>query len=427
MLRRLTSVSVVAAHVTINPPKTAGWVGTQAEENLKFDIAAFYRTNVEFSLESAYSDLGEIIDVRCNRSKFHRVLEASKANRCKMFSKMVQEQSISGTIKTWHSQLSTVLEVKPLPPKAIKSAFQDASKLFGTNFDKKVTLRDAGHLGANEDIILYHFDPNFASTDVYCRHPSCGNKNPKAAKEGKRDLYLCPLHRKNLITAIENALARKKINNPKNTEVPEEEQFTGYTSLIGLLERTLCHNSNKFGRFKEESTPMIKEAILNVRNVLIITNTVLNPDLNNLALIIPYVYKILELIVNNHDKCISIVAGLVSSLKEVIEIILSGFGVMYRWVSVAPTWPGRQIRAVLGGAIGLAAGLFFGPVGAAFGGMAAGFLGGLTGNGEEQDVRESRQQVTAGRHGDRTAQTYRVFFFEGDVSGRLYLRLLPAN
>ncbi|XP_015767732.1 PREDICTED: uncharacterized protein LOC107346445 isoform X2 [Acropora digitifera] len=348
-----------------------------------------------------------------------------------MFPKIGVEPSMSGTIKAWHSQLSASLQVNSLPPVAVKTVFHDASKLFGTNFDKKVTLREDGHLEACKDIILHHFDPNFVSMDVYCRHPSCWNRNPEAAKEGKRDLYLCPLHRRNLVTSIENALATRKIDIPKITEVPEEEQFTGYTSLIGLLERTLCHNSNKFGRFKEESTPMIEEAILNVRNVLIITNTVLNPDLNNLALIIPYVYKILELIVNNHDKCISIVADLVSSLKEVIEIILSAFGVVYKWVSVPLAKPGWQIGGGLGGAIGLAVGFFFGPL-AAVGGMAAGlFLGGLTGNGAEQVFREYKQQATDRSqvvwHGDRRGQPYWRPCFQGNASGGLSLSLLPAN
>ncbi|XP_015759191.1 PREDICTED: uncharacterized protein LOC107338468 [Acropora digitifera] len=171
--------------------------------------------------------------------------------RSNLYCKATQEP-MSSTIKEWYLQLCVALKVESLPPKAIKSAFQDASKLFGTNFDTKVTLRDAGHLGANEDILLCQFDPNFASTDVYCRHPSCRNRNLEAAKEGKRDLYLCPLHRKNLVTSIENALAIRNIDIPKNTEVPEEEKFTGYTSLIGLLERAY-QNSKKFGDSRKES------------------------------------------------------------------------------------------------------------------------------------------------------------------------------
>ena len=356
-----------------------------------------------------------------------------------MLSKIRQEKSMSSTIKTWHSQLSAPLQVKSLPPTiaTIDTVFHDASKLFGTNFDEKVTLREDGSLEAWKHIILHHFDPNFQSTDVYCRQPSCGNRNPEAAKEGKRDLYLCPLHRKNLITSIANALATRKIDIPKITKVPEEEQFTGYTSFIGLLERAY-HNSKIFGRFAgKESTPMIEEAILNVRNVLIVTSTVLNPDENNLALILPYLYQIFQHILNSRHECISIVADLVSLLREVIETILSAFRVDYRWVSVdsvsvALAKPGWQIGAGLGGTIGLVAGSLFGPVGVAFGGMAAGlFLGGLTGNGVEQVVRESRQQATdrspVAWHGDRRVQPYWRPCFEGNASGGLHLHLLPAN
>ena len=190
-------------------------------------------------------------------------------------------------------------------------------------------------------------------------------------------------------------------------------------------------------RSNEESTPMIEEAILNVRNVLIITSTVLNPDENNLALILPYLYQIFRLILNSPHDCISIVAHLVNSLREVIDMILSTFGVDYRWVSVdsvsvALTKPGWQIGAGLGGTIGLATGFFFGPVGAAVGGMAAGLLlGGLTGNGVEQVVKDPRQQATdrspVAWHGDRWALPYLVYIFEGNASGGLFLRSLPAN
>ena len=396
-------------------------------------------------------------------------MEASKRHRRKMTSKLAKEskdstaivgsllgkiggdtqkrfnsycegtqEPMSNTIKEWYLQLSVALKVESLPPKAIKSAFQDASKLFGTNFDTKVTLRYAGHLGANEDIILCQFDPNFTSTDVFCRDPSCANKNPEAAKEGKRDLYLCPLHRKNLITSIENALAMKKINIPKNTEVPEEEQFTGYTSLIGLLERAY-QNSKKFGRFEErKSTPMIEEAILNVRNVLIITSTVLNPDENNLALLLPNIIYILRLILENSNSAENLVADLVYLLRQVIEMILFYFGVIYRWVSLALHSPGLQLGAGLGGTIGLGAGLFFGPWGAAAG-MAAGVvLGGLIGNGiYNMVVGDPRQQEMnrfkqGGRGGPgapdgQPHHQYVVYYFEGNAFGELSLHPFPIS
>ena len=348
------------------------------------------------------------------------------------------QEPMSITTETWYLELSTALKVESLPPKAIKSAFQDASKLFGTNFDTKVTLRYAGHLGANEDIILCQFDPNFTSTDVFCRDPSCANKNPEAAKEGKRDLYLCPLHRKNLITSIENALATKKINIPENTEVPEEEQFTGYTSLIGLLERAY-QNSKKFGRFEAgKLTPMMEEAILNVRNFLIITSTVLNPDKDNLEVALKYVIEILKLILNNPENVKQLVSSLVYLLREVIKMILVAFGVIYRWVSLALHSPGSQLGAGLGGTIGLGAGFFFGPWGAAAGMGAGAALGGLIGNGiynivvgdpRQQEMNRSRP---GGRGGPgapdgQPHHQYVVYYFEGNAFAELSLHPFPVR
>jgi len=348
------------------------------------------------------------------------------------------QKSMSSTIKTWYLQLSAHLKVESLPPKAIKGTFQDASKLFGTNFDTKVTLRDAGQVGANEDIILCQFDPNFASTDVYCRHPSCGNRNPEAAKGGKRDLYLCPLHRKNLITSIENALAMRNIDIPENTEVPEEERFTGYTSLIGLLDRAY-QDSKKFGRFEEgKSTHMIEEAILNVRNFLIITSTVLNPDENNLALLLPNTICILRLILENSNSAENLVADFVYFLRQVTEMILFDFGVIYRWVSLALHSPGSQLGAGLGGAIGLGAGVFFGPWGAAAG-MGAGLvLGGLIGNGiynmvvgdpRQQEMNRSRPvgRGGPGAHHGQPHHQYVVYYFEGNAFGELLLHPFPIS
>ena len=129
----------------------------------------------------------------------------------------------------------------------------------------------------------------------------------------------------------------------------------------------------------------------------------------------------LKLILDKPKSAISHVAGLVSSLKEVIEKILSAFGVIYRWVSDAlprpeESRPGKQIGAGLGGATGLAVGFFFGPLGAGVAGLAAGlYLGGLIGNGIELVVRDHRRQPI-----DRLQVQ---FLFDGNTSGGLYLSL----
>ena len=330
---------------------------------------------------------------------------------------------MSKEIEVWYRKLRAALNVGSSPPEAITSDFQDARILFGTNFDTKVTLRDAGHHGANEDIILHQFDPNFVSKDVYCRDPSCRNRKPEATKEGKRDLYLCRLHRKKLITSIENAFAMRKIDIPERVGFLEEEQFKGYTWLIGLLEHAY-QNSKKFGNLeKGATTTMIEEAILNVRNILIITSTLLNPNDVNLDLIFRYVISLLGLILENANSAVILVTALVYFLREVIEKILYAFGVIYTWVSLALYSPGAQIGAGLGGTIGLVVGIFLAPRRAAFGMGAGVLLGGLTGNGiYNMVVGDPRQQAIYTFMQNRNRVPDVVYCFEGDALGELSLR-----
>lgn len=101
-------------------------------------------------------------------------------------------------------------------------------------------------------------------------------------------------------------------------------------------------------------------------------------------------------------------------------------------MSVPLAKPGWQIGAGLGGAIGLAVGFFSGLVGAGHRGLVAGLLlGALIGNGIELVLRDPRQQATdrspVAWHGDRRALPYLVFIFEGNASGGLFLRSLPAK
>ena len=287
----------------------------------------------------------------------------------------INGEVVSKTVQAWHRDLLRNLKNVSTPPKVSKSEFRDARKLFGINFENKVTLRNPGHLGAYEEIVLLQFDPNFMSTDVVCRHPSCNNVNPAAAKSGKRDLYLCPHHQQVLRNSISGAFAKKSIEIPTSAEKPEPGHFAGYTSLISLLEGAY-HDAKKFQTLKGKSLT-VQEAILNVRNFLVITSTVLNPDEDNLGIALPPVVQIFRLILENPATVELLGAGLIYVLQEVIEMILFAFGVIYTWVSLALSSPGAQIGAGVGGFIGGMISFATGPLGW-FGGIAAGsFFGGL--------------------------------------------------
>ena len=335
----------------------------------------------------------------------------------------------SKTVQAWHRDLLHNLKNVSTPPNVSKSKFRDAKNLFGVYFENKVTLRNPGYLGAYEEIVLLQFDPNFMSTEVVCRHPSCNNINPAAAKSGKRDLYLCPHHQQVLRNSISEAFATKSVEISTSAEKPEPGHFDGYTSLISLLEGAY-HDAKKFQTLKGKSL-IVQEAILNVRNFLIITSTVLNPNEDNLGTVLPPVVQLLRLILENPESVELLGTDLIYLLQEVIERILFAFGVIYPWVSLALRSPGAQIGAGVGGFIGAIA-FVLGPWSGAAGVVGGGALGGLIGNGIYNWRREERRPEKerfrelwsnaggAGPNGQPNNQ-YPVYYFNGDASGGLYL------
>ena len=181
-----------------------------------------------------------------------------------------------------------------------------------------------------------------------------------------------------LRNSISEAFATKSVEISTSAEKPEPGHFAGYTSLISLLEGAY-HDAKKFQTLKGKSL-IVQEAILNVRNFLIITSTVLNPDEDNLGIALPPVVQIFRLILENPESVELLGTGFIYVLREVIEMILFAFGVIYTWVSLALGSPGAQIGAGVGGFIGAIA-FVLGPWSGAAGVAVGGTLGGLIGNG----------------------------------------------
>ncbi|CAH3163623.1 unnamed protein product, partial [Pocillopora meandrina] len=131
-------------------------------------------------------------------------------------------ETLSNIVKEWQQELLNHLRPVSPAPKVSKSSLRDARKLFGDNFKTKVTLRKSDDLEACEEISLLQFDPNFTSSEVICRHPSCSTKNSEAAKSGtKRDLFLCPIHQQVLRDSISDVLAKEEIKLSTSTEKPK--------------------------------------------------------------------------------------------------------------------------------------------------------------------------------------------------------------
>ena len=332
------------------------------------------------------------------------------------------------TIENWIEYLQDNIETPSALPSVVKTEFHDAKALFQSeNPEMKgtVTLRQSKN--CVEEISLLQFDPNFKSSSVFCRHPTCVNKNPYAAVQGdgvKRDLYLCPDHRELVESSICQAMEKEGINFPRSELTSEPGRFEGYTALISILEAA-CHKSE-----------LVKEAILNVRNFLIITSILLNPDDGNLQLALPPVYRILQELLETLKSPVSsaykLVRKLLSLLKEVVDMILYPFGVIYTWVSLSNR--GTTIGAIVGGIIG-ASGFVLGPAGGAVGATVGIALGGLLGRGIHTMIKGNRDQqninraamefLTAGNaRADRAGRM--KFFFTGNAKGALLLTAAAA-
>ena len=342
----------------------------------------------------------------------------------------VAGETLSKIVKQWQEELLNHLRPVSPAPKVSKSSLRDARNLFGDNFKTKVTLRKSDDLEACEEISLLQFDPNFTSSEVICRHPSCSTKSSEAAKSGtKRDLFLCPIHQQVLRDSISDVLAKEEIKLSTSTEKPKHGHFSGYTSLISLLEG-VYHDAKKFQTLKGKS-PLIQEAILNVRNFLIITNCLLNPNDDNLEIALPATVQILQLILRNPDATNQVLESCLYCLHGVIQIILFSFGAIYPWVYLSN--PGAQIGLGVGMSLGACA-FFLGPRSGVIGTAIGGTAGGLIGNGihslaaggqRNQELQRFRERWSeAGgdipRNGQPSNQ-YTVYYFEGDPAGGLDL------
>ena len=248
----------------------------------------------------------------------------------------------------------------------------------------------------------------------------------------KRDLYLCPDHRELLVDHICLALEKEKYEFSRGEFATEPGRFKGYTALIGLLEGAY-HKARKVPTIRGTSQ-IVEEAIPNVRNFLIITNTVLNPENDNLAVALPPVVLIFQRILDNPESAKKLLQKLVSALKEVVDTILFAFGAIYKWVSLAN--PGSQIGISAGGFFG-AVGFWLGPAtgaaGVVLGAAVGGAIGGFFGSGIYKMTKERSDQHNIARTREewmalgRDIPQQLMYNFDGDERGGLVMSLRQGD
>ena len=348
------------------------------------------------------------------------------------------ERKKSPVVANWKSDLEKHLKGSSAIPAITKQDLnEDIQELLKTPHSK-LTLREALKFeGTKEqrpkDIALLQFDPNFMSEDVICRHPLCKRKNKRAPsldKGVKRDLYLCPHHRGELKSLICQAIEEKKLSQTfsKDEFNPDSSRFEGYTSLISLLEAAYQEGREKPNT---KSTLMrsqiVEEATLNVRNFLIITHTLLNPEDDNLAIALSPVVHLYKLLLNCPENSRKLLKTLISLLKEVVDIILFSFGTLYTWISMAN--PGTHIGVGVGGIAGAVC-FVMGPAAGAAGVAVGGALGGFLGKGiydwgsmrsEQNRIAKAREKWTTTGEGDIQKEPQPLYNIEGNEWGHLMM------
>ena len=219
----------------------------------------------------------------------------------------------------------------------------------------KVILRTVEETQNMDVVQLRQFDPHFQNndTEIPCQFPGCSEtrkfvqecESQEKSKKIKRDLFLCKVHRKKLTSSVLKYCRNENVT--LDGETFKENDFTGYTSLIGVLEKAFMHLQSKW--WKSVNDFLLAEIFLNTRNFLLIANALLNPDEDNTATVLgPYLTALLKFL----DDPKKVLSG-VMLLMVVMWIILTFYSIAYDWIPLFTGTPGAKA----GTAVGILSGL----------------------------------------------------------------------
>ena len=176
---------------------------------------------------------------------------------------------------------------------------------------KPIKLRTAVQTKENGVTILQQFNPSFflpEKSDVSCRVPGCAEKIPRMkpsddSEHVKQDLFLCEIHR----TKMANLVSKRCEQEETLVSVAsyEHKDFYGYNNLIGALEKAYMHLVKKPATLNmpqnnvyPNTDLVLAEVFLNTRNFLIITHALLNPNGDNVQVVLPGWFVMLERILD---------------------------------------------------------------------------------------------------------------------------------
>ena len=117
----------------------------------------------------------------------------------------------------------------------------------------------------------------------------------------------------------------------------KNDDFVGYTYLIGGLEKAFTH---LYSKRLILSTPdsLLGEVLLNTQNFLIVTNGLLNLDGDDIITVLgPYLKMFLKFL-NAYSENTELLLRVRTALQETMNRVLLLYGVVYKWVYPKNRW-----------------------------------------------------------------------------------------
>ena len=272
-----------------------------------------------------------------------------------------------------------------------------------------IRLRTAQETMTGSVVTLQQFNPTFFlknSSYIHCRIPGyrCSAVTQRFSKKIKPDLFLCSNHSEMLTSKVAKRCAEENV--AVSFASFKQEDFSGYTSLIGGLEKAFVH-LQKRKSISGATNSLLSEAFLNTRNFLFIANALINPD-DTITVLAPYLKMLKSFL--SYTKNPYLLQKTLNAMREVVNMIFLVFGVNYSWVFLSN--PGNQVGGVLGLVHGFVGGVWsaVSPVGilaAAFVGLISGYL---IGSGGYDWYRKSRymqmQQAIIQQYQEHTVELF---------------------
>ena len=202
---------------------------------------------------------------------------------------------------------------------------------------------------------------HFGFDEANCRFPSCSRKD-----NNQRNLYLCCEHRDKLAVAVKRICNKYSVDAIAIKDVPENVDTEDFMKIIGTLDaayRKQSRNKNS----PETGLRFWKEVLLNTRNVLLVSKSLMSSNHGNSSMILHFVCCVLMKLISLRRNERRRFDRFCSLMRDGSGMIFHAYGIIYEWLSLPCMTdtlnPGRSIGLGVGGMVGgLLAGVILIPL-----------------------------------------------------------------